>query len=132
MLLRSTLNISACLFAILLNIQLVFQMKCIKVQDNQNALSFCKVSSFFINLLKKQNKKIQKMAFFSIYIVMQLVGGLFLALAGLYLYFKLVLYNYWRKHNVPYLEPSVPMGNLAPVVTGKINLGESMYANYNL
>ena len=59
------------------------------------------------------------MSIISVYVLSEVLGALLIILAGLYLYFKLILYNYWKKNGIVYVEPSVPTGNLSEVVAGK-------------
>lgn len=48
-----------------------------------------------------------------------------LVLLLLYIYFKVVLYSYWKKNNVLHEKPIVPLGTLSTkFVMKKINLGE--------
>ncbi|XP_032662740.1 probable cytochrome P450 6a20 isoform X2 [Odontomachus brunneus] len=49
--------------------------------------------------------------------------GLFIAILTLmYVYCKYVLFNFWRKNGVFYVEPVVPTGNISDLVTGKLSM----------
>lgn len=52
-----------------------------------------------------------------------LLTGLVLLILCIYLYFK-TSYRYWKKRNIPYLEPIVPFGNIFNVYTKKRTLAE--------
>lgn len=54
----------------------------------------------------------------------ELIGIFIIALSVVYIYYKYVLFNYWRKKGVFYIEPTVPAGNLTAYVTGKLSVGE--------
>ncbi|XP_044018689.1 probable cytochrome P450 6a14 isoform X2 [Aphidius gifuensis] len=51
-----------------------------------------------------------------------------IGIAGIYMYFKKILYLYWEKRGVSYVEPTVPFGNLTQHLIGKISVGE-LYEN---
>ncbi|XP_012222539.1 probable cytochrome P450 6a14 [Linepithema humile] len=57
-------------------------------------------------------------------LVAELIGILIVALSVVYIYYKYVLFNFWRKKGVFYVEPLVPAGNLTAFVTGKLSVGE--------
>lgn len=57
----------------------------------------------------------------------ELIGVFIITLSVVYIYYKYVLLNYWRKKGVFYVEPTVPAGNLTPYVTGKVSVGEYLY-----
>ncbi|XP_072764620.1 uncharacterized protein [Anoplolepis gracilipes] len=52
------------------------------------------------------------------------------ALIIIYTYFKYVLFNYWRKRGVFYIDPVVPTGNIGSLVTKKVSIGEFFYDLY--
>ena len=52
------------------------------------------------------------------------MGAVILVITGLYIYYKFHVYNFWRKRNVSYLEPTFLTGNLMPLITGKSALAE--------
>ncbi|XP_050458786.1 probable cytochrome P450 6a14 [Cataglyphis hispanica] len=54
----------------------------------------------------------------------ELIGIFIITLSVVYIYYKYVLLNYWRKKGVFYVEPTVPAGNLTAYVTGKLSVGE--------
>lgn len=51
-------------------------------------------------------------------------SSILVVFVAVYLYFKYVLYNYWKKKGVFYMEPTVPFGNIIDAVVGKVYLGE--------
>nr|XP_012215716.1 PREDICTED: probable cytochrome P450 6a14 [Linepithema humile]XP_012215718.1 PREDICTED: probable cytochrome P450 6a14 [Linepithema humile]XP_012215719.1 PREDICTED: probable cytochrome P450 6a14 [Linepithema humile] len=55
---------------------------------------------------------------------MELLGFFIIAVSAVYIYYKYVLFNFWRKKGVFYVEPVVPAGNLTAYVTGRKSLGE--------
>ncbi|XP_024870707.1 probable cytochrome P450 6a14 [Temnothorax curvispinosus] len=52
------------------------------------------------------------------------IGALIVVLSVVYIYYKYVVFSFWRKRNVFYVEPVVPAGNLTALVTGKVSVGE--------
>lgn len=43
----------------------------------------------------------------------------------IYLYFKLIIYSYWKNHNVPHEKPTVPLGTISgKFVLKKITIGK--------
>ncbi|XP_067213413.1 probable cytochrome P450 6a14 [Linepithema humile] len=63
----------------------------------------------------------------------ELLEFLVIVISAVYIYYKYVLFNYWRKKGVFYVEPVVPAGNLTAFVTGKKSLGElylDVYVRY--
>jgi cytochrome P450 family 6 len=56
-------------------------------------------------------------------VLVELIGAAIVALSILYIYFKYVIFNFWRKKGVFYIEPTVPVGNVLPLVTGKKQIG---------
>ncbi|XP_012542586.1 cytochrome P450 6k1 isoform X2 [Monomorium pharaonis] len=52
-----------------------------------------------------------------------LIGGSIIALGIVYIYYKYVIFNFWSKRGVFYVEPVVPIGNVTPLVTGKTQVG---------
>lgn len=61
----------------------------------------------------------------------ELIGVLIIALSVVYIYYKYVLFNFWRKKGIFYVEPIVPTGNLTDFVTGKLSVGKYLYAIVN-
>lgn len=45
------------------------------------------------------------------------------------LYFKHI-YQYWKKQNIPYLEPKIPFGNIADLVKEELNFGQKYHEFY--
>jgi len=54
----------------------------------------------------------------------ELIGAFIIALSVTYIYYKYVLFSFWRKKGIFYVEPTVPAGNLTAFVTGKLSVGE--------
>ncbi|KYQ48201.1 putative cytochrome P450 6a20, partial [Trachymyrmex zeteki] len=57
-------------------------------------------------------------------VLVELIGVFIFALSSLYIYYKFVIFNFWHKRGVFYVKPSVPVGNLTALVTGKVQIGE--------
>lgn len=54
--------------------------------------------------------------------------GIFTVIFSLiYIYYKYVLVNFWRKRGVIYMEPVVPAGNMTKYVIGKVSVGKYCY-----
>ncbi|XP_039312728.1 probable cytochrome P450 6a14 isoform X2 [Solenopsis invicta] len=53
----------------------------------------------------------------------ELIGIFIVILSIVYIYYKYVIFNFWRKRGVFYIEPVVPIGNIAPLVIGKSQIG---------
>lgn len=60
-------------------------------------------------------------------LLIELIGVLIIALTVVYIYYKYVLFNFWRKKGIFYVEPVVPAGNLTEFVTGKLSVGKYLY-----
>ncbi|KAK2589109.1 hypothetical protein KPH14_001935 [Odynerus spinipes] len=58
------------------------------------------------------------------WILSELFGALFLVVSCAYLYYKLIVFNFWRKKGVPYEEPSFPIGNINETVFDRKSIGE--------
>lgn len=43
----------------------------------------------------------------------------------IYLWLKQV-YSYWKRKNFPYIEPSIPFGNISQCSTGKVSIGKNL------
>ncbi|XP_011700645.1 PREDICTED: cytochrome P450 6k1-like isoform X2 [Wasmannia auropunctata] len=56
-------------------------------------------------------------------VLAELIGTFVVALSIVYIYYKFVIFNFWRKKGVFYVEPVVPTGNITALVTGKAQLG---------
>lgn len=63
-------------------------------------------------------------------VLAELVGIFILILSAVYIYYKYVLFNFWRKRGVFYVEPIVPAGNVTAFVMGKQSVGK--YLCYRL
>lgn len=61
----------------------------------------------------------------------ELIGVFIIVLSIVYIYYKYVIFNFWRKKGVFYVEPIVPAGNLTALVTGKLSIGEYLYVMVN-
>lgn len=57
-------------------------------------------------------------------LIIGLITAIVVALCSIYVYYKFVLFNFWRKKDVFYIEPVVPIGNVAPVLRGKKSIGK--------
>lgn len=63
-------------------------------------------------------------------LTLKLLGVVFFILSGFYIYFKFVLYTYWRKQGIPYVEPVIPVGNFQKLVRKKCHIGEVFAYGY--
>ncbi|XP_020281106.1 probable cytochrome P450 6a14 [Pseudomyrmex gracilis] len=59
-----------------------------------------------------------------------LITAFVVALCFLYSYFKFVVFTFWRKKGVFYIDPVVPTGNVTSLLIGKISLGELFHDIY--
>lgn len=53
-----------------------------------------------------------------------LIGIVIVALSIFYIYFKFVIYGFWRKRGVFYIKPIVPIGNIIDLVARKKQIGK--------
>ncbi|XP_039312720.1 probable cytochrome P450 6a13 isoform X2 [Solenopsis invicta] len=56
-------------------------------------------------------------------VLAELIAAFIVILSSVYIYYKYVIFNFWRKRGVFYIEPVVPVGNVTPLVTGKAQVG---------
>ncbi|XP_020281207.1 probable cytochrome P450 6a14 [Pseudomyrmex gracilis] len=56
--------------------------------------------------------------------LIELITALVVALCSLYIYFKFVVFTFWRKKGVFYIDPVVPAGNVTSLLIGKISATE--------
>ncbi|GAB1868967.1 Probable cytochrome P450 6a14 [Camponotus japonicus] len=63
-------------------------------------------------------------------LIAELIGVFIVTLIIVYTYYKYVLFNYWRKRDVFYIEPVVPIGNLGALITKKVSIGEFFHDFY--
>lgn len=52
------------------------------------------------------------------------IGASIVALILSYIYYKYVIFDFWRKKGVFYIEPIVPTGNITDFITGRISAGK--------
>lgn len=71
------------------------------------------------------------MTVFTNSLVLEVFSGLTIGLFGLYLYFKLVFYDYWRKRGVAFVEPSVPTGSIIEYIKGKEHIADCFAKAYD-
>lgn len=64
------------------------------------------------------------------YYIFELALGAFILLILLYKYMSSE-YSYWKKQNVPYIEPTFPYGNIKDQVTNKTDIGRCFKALYD-
>lgn len=55
---------------------------------------------------------------------------LVVAIATIYMYIRIVSFSYWKRRNIPYLEPSFPFGHLSDLVWRKVGMGEKIQRIY--
>ncbi|XP_044006806.1 cytochrome P450 6a2-like [Aphidius gifuensis] len=60
---------------------------------------------------------------FLLFYSIELIGGLLIIIGAVYLYFKNVVYKYWEKQGVHYVEPTFLIGNSAELMMGKKSMG---------
>ncbi|XP_020281102.1 probable cytochrome P450 6a14 [Pseudomyrmex gracilis] len=53
-----------------------------------------------------------------------LITAIVVALCSVYIYYKFVVFTFWRKKGVFYIDPVVPAGNVTSLIIGKISVGE--------
>ncbi|XP_071581500.1 cytochrome P450 6k1-like [Temnothorax nylanderi] len=66
-------------------------------------------------------------------ILAELIGVLIGALSIVYIYYKFVIFNFWHKRGVFYIEPVIPTGNITALITGKKQAGvlfQDVYMKY--
>ncbi|XP_012527388.1 cytochrome P450 6k1 isoform X2 [Monomorium pharaonis] len=66
-------------------------------------------------------------------VLAELIGTFIVILTIVYIYYKYVIFNFWRKRGVFYIEPVVPIGNITPLITGKAQVGvhfQNVYMKY--
>ncbi|XP_039312723.1 cytochrome P450 6k1-like [Solenopsis invicta] len=63
-------------------------------------------------------------------VLVELIGAFIVVLSIVYIYYKYVIFNFWRKRGVFYIEPVVPTGNVTPLVTGKTQVGVFFHDAY--
>lgn len=54
----------------------------------------------------------------------ELTGAFIVILSILYIYYKFVIFSFWRTRGAFYVEPVVPTGNITALITGKKQVGE--------
>ncbi|XP_047354943.1 uncharacterized protein LOC124951156 [Vespa velutina] len=67
------------------------------------------------------------------WILLELFGALFIIIIGIYFYFKLIVFNFWRRKSVPYEEPTFPAGNITDAILNKKSIPEifkEIYTKY--
>lgn len=52
------------------------------------------------------------------WLIPEILSVVIIGTIGLYIYFKLVIFNFWRKKGVFCVEPTFPTGNILPLVLG--------------
>ncbi|KAL2713807.1 putative cytochrome P450 6a14 [Vespula squamosa] len=57
------------------------------------------------------------------WILSELFGALLFIGITIYMYFKLIAFNFWRRRGVPYEEPTFPGGNINDTIFNKKSLG---------
>lgn len=53
-----------------------------------------------------------------------LIGVFVVAVSVTYIYYKYVLFNFWQKKGVFCIEPTIPVGNLGPLINNEMCIGE--------
>lgn len=60
-----------------------------------------------------------------------IIAGIVVIVGAVYVYMKLVVFQYWKRRGVPAFETSFPFGNFAPVLLQKLSIGELIQNLYN-
>lgn len=63
-------------------------------------------------------------------VLVELIGAFIIALSIVYIYFKYVIFHFWRKRGVFYPKPVVPIGNVTELIMGKVQLGVFFHDAY--
>ncbi|XP_072764118.1 probable cytochrome P450 6a14 isoform X1 [Anoplolepis gracilipes] len=63
-------------------------------------------------------------------VLVELIAIFIAVLIVIYIYYKYVVFNYWRKKGVFYVEPVVPTGNIGSLVASKISIGQFFHDLY--
>ena len=66
------------------------------------------------------------MAVLWVWLLTRLLGTALIILAGIYLYIRYFVYNYWQKKRVAYLEPTVPIANIGKVIRAQVSISTSL------
>lgn len=53
------------------------------------------------------------------------------ALATLYLYVQFIVFGHWKRRNIPFMEPSFPLGNFGDTICQRTSIGELIENVYN-
>ncbi|XP_043258935.1 probable cytochrome P450 6a20 [Colletes gigas] len=56
------------------------------------------------------------------WLMSEILGVAFLIIAGLYIYYKLFVFNFWRKKDIFSMKATFPTGNMLPLVIGTTSL----------
>ncbi|XP_039312725.1 probable cytochrome P450 6a14 [Solenopsis invicta] len=56
-------------------------------------------------------------------VFVELIGAFIVILSIIYIYYKYVIFNFWSRRGVFYVKPVVPTGNIAALITGKVQVG---------
>ncbi|XP_036146803.1 probable cytochrome P450 6a20 [Monomorium pharaonis] len=56
-------------------------------------------------------------------VLAELIGIFITALTIIYIYYKYMIFNFWHKKDVFYVKPVIPIGNISPLITGKVQIG---------
>ena len=66
------------------------------------------------------------MAVLWVWLLTRLLGTALIILAGIYLYIRYFVYNYWQKKGVACLEPTVPIGNIGKQIRSQVSMSTSL------
>ncbi|XP_012267715.2 cytochrome P450 6a2-like [Athalia rosae] len=70
------------------------------------------------------------MALFSAQVFLQILGALIGLLGFVYIYLRQVSYRYWSSKGVPHTVPTVPIGDLWPVLSAQKSIGQHVRDEY--
>ncbi|XP_031834821.2 cytochrome P450 6a2 [Nomia melanderi] len=62
--------------------------------------------------------------FLETWLILEILGLAILAVAGLYIYYKYYVFEFWNKKGVFTVEPTFLVGNMMPILSGKTSHGD--------
>lgn len=60
-------------------------------------------------------------------VLAEIIGVFIVALTVLYIYYKYVIFKFWHKKGIFYIEPVIPTGNITALITGRKQIGEYLH-----
>ena len=84
-----------------------------------------------IMVIAQSSENILRLSMFITNSIITDLIALFVTLAVLFITYWKWTYQYWQRHNIPYLPPQIPFGNITSSVIGNENLGVAMKKIYD-